>query len=76
MMYNGPLAHAEYIRMKAEIESLRKVRVFILCKTGGGVERSMQQVAMGKKTITKQSKVRNVPLPRHFMLRCYVPGDR
>ncbi|KAI0695344.1 hypothetical protein C8T65DRAFT_584416 [Cerioporus squamosus] len=37
--YSGPLAHAEFTRMKQEMENLRK------------------QMAMAKKTITKQSKV-------------------
>ncbi|TFK88432.1 hypothetical protein K466DRAFT_662322 [Polyporus arcularius HHB13444] len=37
--YTGPLAHAEFTRMKLEMENLRK------------------QMAMAKKTITKQSKV-------------------
>ncbi len=30
-MYTGPLAHAEYTRMKQEVENMRKVRSFIVC---------------------------------------------
>ncbi|CDO69327.1 hypothetical protein BN946_scf184746.g8 [Trametes cinnabarina] len=50
-MYTGPLAQADYHRMKQEVEALRK------------------QVAMAKKTIHKQSKVRLLIRRREILLK-------
>lgn len=56
-MYTGPLAHADYQRMKQEVENLRKVRPFAPLNEGSLMNVGEQQMAMSKKTIHKQSKV-------------------
>ncbi len=39
--YTGPLAHAEFTRMKLEMENLRKVRDFCTSQSGAAVERKL-----------------------------------